>query len=763
MFYVRYLVKDIQNELYESSHELVLATSRKLIVGVSLVLFMTWMFAGMSDISLRIGRYFSILFLLILLDTVVLFLMVHKIFLAQSLWLCGISGIVLFAAYSFPGSVFIYFYLPLPFIATLLISWHAGLLMEGLIISELALLNWLNLYPLLSPQSLGMVIPSGLLGMLGWIAFDEFYSVTRWATFYSRQAKNALNEAREKQVDLLQTQEDLLTANQELSRLTERLKILQQVADEARQAKAEFVSNVSHELRAPLNMVIGFAELIMRSTHSYGRPLPRALLADITTIHRNAQHLARLVDDVLDLSQIEADRMALTREKSSVTQIVEMAADVVRPLYESKKLSLEIEVAPGLPSLFCDQTRIRQILINLLSNAGRFTERGEVKVKVEHSLGEVLFRVSDTGPGIPKEQQARLFEPFQQLDTSIRREHGGSGLGLSISKRFVEMHGGKIWMESEPGSGTIISFTLPLPNPVAIDLPSSSGVRRWINDYTVIDRRTRPFQADLPRALPHYILVDSGSALKRFLNRYMENVVVTSFHELKPAIQELSHSPAQALVVNTPKIVSPNGALELYAQLIELPYETPAVVCWLPGKEDIAHEIGVIDYLLKPIDLDALLASVQNVEKRVKSILVVDDEESALQLIMRALLSAPPGYEVWRASTGEMALDMMRERQPDLVLLDMVMPDKDGSQILSEKKADETIRDIPVIVVSSRDPVHESFTHEMIMVNRKSGLSARELVEFIEAVSEKLTPHLEPRTAGQPAPGSQATPVTPSG
>ncbi len=142
---------------------------------------------------------------------------------------------------------------------------------------------------------------------------------------------------------------------------------------------------------------------------------------------------------------------------------METAIDVVRPLFSSKKLTLNAELPEELPAVFCDQTRIRQILINLLSNAGRITQQGGVRVKVESSSAEIVFHVADSGPGIPKDQQARLFEPFQQMDTSIRREHGGSGLGLSISKRFVEMHGGKIWMESELGAGTTISFILPLP------------------------------------------------------------------------------------------------------------------------------------------------------------------------------------------------------------------------------------------------------------------------------------------------------------
>ena len=750
MYYVQ---NKLNNEVAESSAELAQDSTRKVVYGVSFALFMVWMFAGMTISSDQYGEYFGLMLLLLPLAATVLLWLPYRLLFAQVLWLAGLAFIILAAQVFFPGYIFVDFLLPLSFMACILISWRAGVLVEAIVLGELAFFNQLQILPILSEQSLEIVLVSALLGFLGWASIGSFISVTGWASFYARQAKNALDGARQNQVDLFQTQEDLLTANQELSRLLERQKALQQIADEARQVKSEFVSNVSHELRAPLNMIIGFTELISRSTLSYGVPLPGPLLADIATIQRNAQHLSRLVDDVLDLSQIESNRMALTRERSSVYQIVETAVDVVRPLFSSKGLYLKQVLPEGLPTAFCDQTRIRQILINLLANAGRFTQQGGVEVKVELVGSEIIFHVSDTGPGIAKEQQARLFEPFQQIDASIRREHTGSGLGLSISKRFVEMHGGKIWMESEAGSGTTISFSLPLTDAADSNLAPVSGAKRWVNEYAIRDRRTRPFNLDLSHPLPNYILVESGNTLKRFFSRYTENVVVTAFSELDEAIQELARSPAQTLIVNNPDHLSPDEARQIDEKLAALPYETPAIICHLPGKEDTTQEMGVVDYIIKPVNMDNLLATVQKAGENIKSILVVDDEENALQLFMRILLSAPCGYQVWRATTGAMALDMMRSRKPDLVLLDMVLPDMDGKVVLSEKKADENIRDIPVIVVSSRDPVHESVTTNTLMVKRKDGLSARELVQFIEAISTTLTPHLP--SGGPEAPGTQ--------
>ena len=288
------------------------------------------------------------------------------------------------------------------------------------------------------------------------------FTLAEWSLFNFNLARKNLDEAREQRLELKETQEDLVKANQELARLANRLKVLQRIAEEARQAKAEFVANVSHELRTPLNMIIGFTEVISKSPHVYGSRLPTSLMTDIAAIQRNSQHLLNLVNDVLDLSQVEAGRMALSREWASIGEIVAEATSVVKGLFESKKLYLESCLPPNLPAIYCDRTRIRQVIINILSNAGRFTEIGGVKVEAGLENDTVVLNVTDTGPGIKKEDQARLFEPFQQLDGSIRRQYGGSGLGLAISKQFVEMHGGTMWLESTPGTGTTLASACPL-------------------------------------------------------------------------------------------------------------------------------------------------------------------------------------------------------------------------------------------------------------------------------------------------------------
>jgi signal transduction histidine kinase len=324
-------------------------------------------------------------------------------------------------------------------------------------------------------------------GFLGWAARSELVAAAQWSLASFEIARRDLSSVREWQLELAQSRADLIHANQELTRLYLRLKTLERIAEEARQAKAEFVANVSHELRTPLNMIIGFADVISQSPQVYGRRLPPSLMTDIAAIRRNADHLAALVNDVLDLSQVEAGRMALSRDWVALAPMLDEAVAVVQALFKARGLYLELEIrldatTTQLPLVFCDVTRIRQVIINLLGNAGRFTDVGGVLLRCGVGDDEAVISVADTGPGIAEEDQQRIFEPFQQADVSTRRRHGGSGLGLTISKQFVEMHGGRMWLESQLGVGTTIYFSLPLDQPTPpLPIDGNYRVRRGIS------------------------------------------------------------------------------------------------------------------------------------------------------------------------------------------------------------------------------------------------------------------------------------------
>lgn len=736
----------VDPELVRSTAELLQSTSRSLIVTTG-VIYMAWHLVTTVIWPDTMGRsVWLVTPVVILVFALSLWLLPRRLWASQAIWVIGMAAVITLAIYVFQQPYIAFFYALLPLMAVVMMGWQACLVAEGLVIVLVIWISRSPAMPALPPSGeLVIVACGGFTGILGWASVHALLTVTQWALFGFEQAQKKMEEAREQQIELKQTQEDLIQANRELARLSDRLKAMHQIAEEARRAKEEFVANVSHELRTPLNMIIGFSEMITQAPQVYGNRLPPALLADIAAIQRNSQHLAKLVDDVLDLSQVEAGRMALVKEWASLQEIIDAAALAVRALFESKSLYLETEIAPDLPPLFCDSTRIRQVILNLLSNAGRFTEKGGVRIKAWREKNEVIVSVSDTGPGIAPEAQQKLFEPFQQLDGSLRRRHGGSGLGLSISKRFVEMHGGKMALTSEVGVGTTIAFTLPLDTSAPAVLNGEEGVRGF-SPYAHYELRARRSKAPAPTLSPRFVLLEHGHALRRLLSRYMEGVELVPVRDMDQAICELSRSPAQALVVNVPPSIPVPAD-----QLTHLPYGTPAITCWIPDEDEAVRQLGVVRYLVKPVSREILLTTLGELGPSVKSVLLVDHDTETLQLFARIIASAPNRYRILRATSGQQALAMLRERRPHVMMLDLIMPGVDGFQVLREKSQDPAIRDIPVVVISARDPTGEPIVSDMLTVTRSGGLSARNLLACIQALSEILSP----------SPGDRARPETP--
>jgi signal transduction histidine kinase/CheY-like chemotaxis protein len=624
-------------------------------------------------------------------------------------------------------------------LATLAISRKAGLAVA----SALTLLLWLAPEQLI-PGDPGLRVVTALLmwstlGMV-WLLLRPLLTTTQWAWSGYESSQLALEQARDVQVELKQTLEDLNAANAQLTRLNKQAHALRLVAEEERRAKARFVANVSHELRTPLNMIIGFCEMITESPEAYGEDIPAPLLADLSVVLRNSQHLSSLIDDVLDLSQIDAGQAALTKERVALAEIVQAAATAVRPLFISKGLYLDIDVPEDLPALLCDRTRIREVVLNLLSNAGRYTEEGEVRVKSWQKGHEIITSVTDTGPGISQEAQTKLFQPFQQLSEAASRRRGGTGLGLSISAGFIELHGGSVWVESEPGQGAAFYFRLPIDPPVALERPA---LGRYNPDQQPEERARRPRRV-APGVGPRIVVTESGNAMQRILSRYLDGAEIESVGSLGEALDDLAQTPAQALLVNDMQV---GQALERLSAA-NLPHGIPALVCAIPGAEQATGVLGVTGYLLKPIAREALWAELDRL-RPVKTVLVVDDEPDALQLFGRMLEAAGRDYRVLRASNGREALDLLRWQRPDVVLLDLVMPEMDGYQLLDAMSRESALRDIPVVLISARDPLGQPIVSKALAVTMRDGLSVQQVLLCIKALSAILS---QDGQAGDPAP-----------
>lgn len=578
--------------------------------------------------------------------------------------------------------------------------------------------------------ALGSVWGSALLT---WSALRPLRSLSEWSWRHYDRAQALLEEARERQAELHEVKEDLERANRNLARLNQVVTASQKEAELARQAKENFVANVSHELRTPLNMIIGFSDMISRAPRVYRKGLPRELLADVTAIRRNAKHLSELVDDVLDLSKADSGYMTLSMEPCHPRDLTTDAAQAVGALFVSKKLSMAVDIPEDLPQVYCDVTRIRQVLLNLLSNAGRFTERGGVRVAAMRREGELVISVADTGPGIPAEDIPRLFEPFRQLEMPSRDQSGGTGLGLSICKRLVELHGGRMWAESEVGVGTTFSFSLPIQSPAQAGTP----VHRWLGGEwhhraLARPRRVRPAQAE-----PLVVLVDREAALAPLLARHLDGCEVIVARDSGELMSTLQESPARAVIINEATVEQERSWEEILATL---PYSLPVLRCRVAGSESTAARLGAFESLMKPVSREELLDAVERVPDSVETILIVDDESECVQLFARMLESGGSGYGLLRANNGKRALEIVRTARPDLVLLDLMMPEMDGFELLSRMHADPGLSKVPIITVSALDLSKEELISESLKLSRPEGLSQRDLLDGVKALVQVIGP-----------------------
>lgn len=551
-----------------------------------------------------------------------------------------------------------------------------------------------------------------------WLMIAVYYplhEITQWSWVHFKQAQDLLEEARDRKVELQQALDDLGHAYRELALLKERVAAMRLVAEEAQATKAAYVAKVSHEFRTPLNMIIGLTDVLVETPEIYGNTLSPALLEDLKIVHRNCQHLSSMVNDVLDLSQTEMGRLTLHREWVDLATDIDSALVVVRPLLEKKHLTLQANVPADLPRVYYDRTRIRQVILNLVSNAARFTEKGGITVHAAQQDHNVVIKVIDTGPGISPEDAKRIFDPFFQGMDNLWREREGSGLGLSISKQFVELHGGQIWLESELGVGSTFSFKLPISPPT----PPSAKPARWVSEDWMWRERTS--SSDIPK-LPlkqRVVIYDETGELQPLFAHISDDVEFVDASDLDQAIRQVQTVPAHALVINVP---SPND-LEGLIERTRTISETPLILGAFPSRTKDVLEAGAIDYLVKPVTRDDLQQVMEAIDKPIQRVLVTDDNPEVQQLLTRMLLTFDNTLEVITVSSGEEALQQLRSSAPDLLLIDIAMPGMDGWQTLDLKNQDEAIKDIPAVVISAQDFAGQPTTSQFLLATLGQGLS----------------------------------------
>ncbi|MEG4939345.1 response regulator [Microcoleus sp. F4-D5] len=486
-----------------------------------------------------------------------------------------------------------------------------------------------------------------------------------------------------------------------------------EAAESANRAKSTFLANMSHELRTPLNAIIGYSEMLKEEAEELGSC---ESVPDLEKICSAGKHLLYLIDDILDISKIEAGRMDLYLETFDIHALIESAVATARPLVEKNGNTLEVYCPDNLDTMHADMTKVRQVLLNLLSNAAKFTQNGRIAIGVERIKNEPLrmknqeessqilisnseffsFRVADTGIGMTKEQLQRVFQPFTQADASTTRKYGGTGLGLAISQRFCHMMGGSIEASSTLGEGSTFTVLLPsaikhpeIPNKVRDS--TSPPVAPAVGTVLVVD--DDPISRDL---------------IQRALARQGLHIEVAGGGEQALRLAKQLRPDAITLDVIMPGMDgwAVLSALKADPDLAEI----PVILLSFVGNKSLGFALGASDYLTKPVDgkrLAALLNKYRRDQDGVANnnltcqILIVEDDVATRGILRRIL--ERQGWTVTEADSGRAALSQLEIARPHLILLDLMLPEMDGFELIGELRKSYSGDPIPIVVLTGKD------------------------------------------------------------
>ena len=506
--------------------------------------------------------------------------------------------------------------------------------------------------------------------------------------------------------------------------VTERTRELQaanRLLEEASRHKSEFLANMSHELRTPMNAIIGFTRLVMRRSKDVLAPRQ---YENLEKILMSAAHLLSLINDILDLAKIEAGRIEIYPVEFALGPVLAECLHTVEPMLKSEHVRLGQEVEADLPTLVTDRDKVKQILMNLLSNAVKFTHTGTITVRAHSRNGTIILTVADTGIGIPAEALERIFEEFRQVDSSTTREYGGTGLGLAISQQFAHLMGGEITVQSTIGGGS--TFTLTLPQRYRSAVPAAS----------MMDIPVRVKPTVMPAKTPVVLAIDDDPNVIYLLQENLTEAgyeVVGAMHGTEGLQKARQLKPFVILL----DILMPHK--DGWQVLHELKTDAatrdiPVVLLSIVDQKDLGYRLGAFDYLLKPFDREAILAALRRLSPAHHRLLVVDDDPYVVDLVHQLLADQP--YEIEAASDGQAALEAIARCQPDVILLDLLMPRLDGFGVLSYLQHTPRYRDIPVIVLTAKTCTAEeqALLHARVRtVLQKQGLERDGLLQEVRA------------------------------
>lgn len=600
----------------------------------------------------------------------------------------------------------------LPFLGIAL-AFVSGLLVTGGGIAATTLtLGWaflLNAAGLRTYAVLELGLALAFAAVLAWQTVRTVYTAHGWVWSSQQRADQLLREARDYQAELARVLKSLDSSNQILRRTQNDLIAARKQAETAESAKSQFVANISHELTTPLNLIVGFSEVMHLTPEVYGDAVwSPTLRRDVYQIYRSSRHLLGLIDDVFDLSRFDMVGFALNRETTPLAPLLVDTAEFARDLFQGRPVRFEVEIPNDLPAVDIDRTRIRQVLLNLLNNARHFTETGVVRLLAEVRGDEVVVGVQDTGPGIAPEKLARVFEEFYQVDPSLRRQHGGAGLGLAISKRFVEAHHGRIWAESTLGRGTLFAFSLPIAE------RASAAPATF-----------RPVEPTLPETQPCVLVIDPDPRVVGLLRHHLGQYEVIQLRAASEVAEAVARHQPRAVVHNVrPDAVEPGqpGA------------RTPVIRCSLPSQSWLASDFDVAACLAKPVTAESVIDEVRRLGGARRALVVAQDR-GFCQLIERMLTAGVPDCDVCRAYDFVEARQTLREHRVDVIVLD-----DDSLGLLGELQREPDLGRPAVIVLieanwAETDAIPRG---REFALQHPDGLSSLQMLKCVEAAVEAL-------------------------
>jgi signal transduction histidine kinase/CheY-like chemotaxis protein/HAMP domain-containing protein len=534
-------------------------------------------------------------------------------------------------------------------------------------------------------------------------------------------------------VDLLKTFATQSTLAIQNARLFREIEERGHQLELASQHKSQFLANMSHELRTPLNAIIGYSEMLQEEAADLG-DAARHFIPDLQKVQGAGKHLLALINDILDLSKIEAGKMDLFLETFEVAPMLRDVVTTTTPLVEKNTNALAVHHAADLGTMRADLTKVRQALFNLLSNACKFTTQGTITLAVSRETVDgavwVTFRVSDTGIGMASEQLEKLFQAFSQADISTTRQYGGTGLGLAITRYFCQMMGGDITVESAVGQGS--TFTIRLPAEV-IDPKAAPALRAEAATASV-----------LPAGAPTVLVIDDDprvhDLMQHFLSKEGWCVVATVSGAEGLRLAKALRPTAITLDVLMPGM---DGwtvltALKADPDLADI----PVILLTIVDDKNLGYALGAVDYLTKPIDWDRLAVILKKYRCAHPpcTVLVVEDDADTREMLRRMLIEE--GWAVSEAENGQVALERVAASQPELILLDLMMPEMDGFTFVAELRQQEAWQSIPVVVVTAKDLTPEDCQRLNGYVERILQKGAHSREKLLREVRDLVATHV---------------------